>query len=329
MNYIIDAITSFIPSHHRSTSGGWVSFNCIACTHNGHRSDTRHRGGIIYNTDTIGYSCFNCGFKARWQVGTKLSNNMKNLMIWLGLPDDIINKCKLEAIRLNDPNHKNEVLQQLMPEFFPRDLPNGSRLISSWLDDTPENLIPILNYLKTRNLCLDDCNWYWSDDSSFKDRLIIPFYYRSKLVGYTARSINKNAKLKYISDQQTSYVYNLDKQNYNKKFAILCEGPFDAISIDGISTLGNSINAGQRLLISQLQREIIVVPDRDIAGKTLLNVAKDCKWSVSFPDWHPDIKDVNDAVIKYGRLYTLHSILNARHTNEIKIKLLSKTWFRK
>ena len=39
------------------------------------------------------------------------------------------------------------------------------------------------------------------------------------------------------------------------------------------------------------------------------------------------IKDVNDAVMKYGRMYTLHTIVSSTEDSELKIKLRSKQWF--
>jgi len=45
---------------------------------------------------------------------------------------------------------------------------------------------------------------------------------------------------------------------------------------------------------------------------------------VSFPDWHKDVKDVNDAVVRYGKLFTLKSILDAKQSNSLKINLLRK-----
>ena len=47
-------------------------------------------------------------------------------------------------------------------------------------------------------------------------------------------------------------------------------------------------------------------------------------WSVSLPPWEEDIKDVADAVKKYGRLYTLATILHYQEDNKIKIELYKK-----
>ena len=43
-------------------------------------------------------------------------------------------------------------------------------------------------------------------------------------------------------------------------------------------------------------------------------------------DWEDEVKDVHDAVMKYGRMYTLHTIAFPEDS-ELKIKLRSKQWF--
>jgi len=47
-------------------------------------------------------------------------------------------------------------------------------------------------------------------------------------------------------------------------------------------------------------------------------------YSVSLPNWHDDVKDVNDAVIKYGKLATMLSILQSETTSKIKIEMRKK-----
>ena len=105
------------------------------------------------------------------------------------------------------------------------------------------------------------------------------------------------------------------------------EGPLDAIGVDGVALLGSEVKDQQALLLKTLNKEVILVPDRDENGKHLVEQAMELGWSVSMPEWTEDIKDVNDAVIKYGKIFTLHSIVNAKESNELKIKLRSKQWF--
>ena len=45
------------------------------------------------------------------------------------------------------------------------------------------------------------------------------------------------------------------------------------------------------------------------------------------PDWDHDIKDISDAVGKYGRLHTLYAIIKNAQESQLKIKLRMKKWF--
>ena len=56
-----------------------------------------------------------------------------------------------------------------------------------------------------------------------------------------------------------------------------------------------------------------------------VNVAIKQGWSVSFPPWEDDIKDASDAVMRYGRLFTVKSVLDSVETNATKIKILAKS----
>ena len=66
------------------------------------------------------------------------------------------------------------------------------------------------------------------------------------------------------------------------------------------------------------------MPDRDRPGAKMIKSALANNWSVSMPPWGDDVKDVADACLKYGRLYTLTTILHYCEDNEIKIQLLKK-----
>ena len=77
-------------------------------------------------------------------------------------------------------------------------------------------------------------------------------------------------------------------------------------------------------IIDSLAREVIVVPDRDRAGVKLIDSALEYGWHVSFPVWQETCKDVSEAVERYGKLFVLKSILDARETGRLKIELKKK-----
>ena len=322
MSIIPDTLKIYLPAKQKHTPSGWVSFNSVCC------SDNRQRGGFIVNEgDAITYHCFNCGFKASWQPGRQLSRGMKLLMRYLNIPDDTINKLSFEAIKLLNEQTLTVINNVAIPTFDTRTLPLNAQPIITYLNDTPEKLIPILEYINSRGLYLEDYNFYWTPNTGFNHRLIIPFYYQNKIVGYTARAVTQD-KNRYFSEQQPGYVFNLDRQHNDRKFVIVAEGPIDAISIDGCALLGSDIKDQQNWLLQQLHKEIILVPDRDKAGKKVIQQALDYGWSVSMPNYPDGVKDINDCVVKIGRLATLWLIIQSTLSNPLKIQLKEKQWFK-
>lgn len=329
MTIIIDTVNLHLPSKRKNTPSGWTSFNAVCCHHMGTSADTRNRGGIMLN-EGVTYHCFNCGFKSSWQPGRLISKKFKKLLRWLNVSDELVNKCTLEALRLKeDINYKSK--SNPFPTFINKELPIGSKSFSDWMYNTeilPNGFVNALEYITQRSLDPLAYPYYYSNELGFRNRIIIPYFYKQRVVGWTARSINEG-KPKYLSDQQPGYVFNLDNQDYNRKYVIVCEGPFDALSIDGVAIQGSEINDTQSFLINRLGKNVIVLPDRDQTGLKIVKQAIEKNWSVSFPDWEHTIKDANDATKKYGKLYTLYSILKNKQDSKLKIELYAKKWFKK
>ena len=86
----------------------------------------------------------------------------------------------------------------------------------------------------------------------------------------------------------------------------------------------NAISDDQAEILKQLNKKVIVVPDHDKSGMDIINRAIDLGFHVSIPEWDDDVKDVNDAVIKYGKLPTLLSILQSATNSKIKIEVKRK-----
>ena len=328
MSIVKEKLLQFAPIKRKQTPSGWISFNAPCCHHNGTSADTRGRGGLIGNTDGgISYHCFNCGYKASWQPGRNLSYKMKNLMKWFNAPDDVITKLALDVMKLNEGETDNFYTVQL-PTFVDVELPQDAKPIKDIENDIPTHLIDVLKYMKERNLYLDDYNFYWSPSLGYRDRLIIPFYYNKKIVGFTARTFLPNKRPKYLSNQQPGYVFNFDEQRPEKIFVIVCEGPIDAIHVEGVAVLGSEIKDQQVAMINSLNKQVIVVPDKDKAGSKMIETALEQGWSVSMPDWGKDINDIGDCVKQHGKLYTLYSIVNNSESSKLKIQLREKQWLK-
>jgi hypothetical protein len=318
---IVDVIKNYWTTGRKTkrSPSGWITGNAVCCPHNGSTIDTRSRGGLIQTGTDLSYHCFNCGYKASYQPGRHLTRKMKQLLVWLGASDDVINKLTLEALKVEADANVLEAIT--IPVFENKPLPNDSILLSE--ATVSDFTIPAIEYVYSRGLTLDSYNFYVS--YKLADRIIIPYYYEKRVVGFTARKLT-DGKPKYYSEQTPGYVFNLDNQSWDHQYVIVVEGPIDALSINAIAILGADIMEKQALQINNLNRQVILVPDRDKDGLRTIDQAISYGWAVSMPPWSADCKDTNDALRKYGKIYTLSSILDSAETYELKIRLRAKQW---
>ena len=322
MTLVLDRFRSLLPKIKTSPSG-WISFNAPCCQHRGHARDTRKRAGIMFSEGVV-YNCFNCKYTASWQPGRTLTEKFKTLCRWLGANDDEIKHLVFEALKTEsldyDPEHFVEKVK-----FIKKELPEATMTIAEWvnsayLPDIAEDIGKIIDYLIDRGFDPLDDNFCWSPASGFIDRVIIPFKYDGVIVGNTARKV-KEGRPKYLSDQHPFFVFNIDAQDPLNKYVFVCEGPFDALAVDGVALLTNEISQQQAHIINQLGKEVIVIPDQDQAGLMLIKQAIDYDWSVAFPNWAADIKDCADAVKKYGKLFVVVDAIKTAQHGEIKISV--------
>lgn len=307
----------------RPSPKGWISCNCVMCVMNGQsRPDSKHRGAVIYSPEgSVTYKCFNCGFKASWSPGRTLSFRMRKLLRQLGFDEAEVQRLNLELLSQADL----DILTTREPE-------------PAWNPDWQEydfgfTLLPVtdqekIEYLESRQL-MDLAVWLETDATyaAMNHRVILPYTYDNMIVGYLARYVGQKPDniAKYIRRAPADYVYGLDSQRETRQYIIVTEGEFDALLTKGVSVGSNQLSDRQAQLIEDLNIEPIVIPDADKPGRVLVDKAADYGWSVSFPEWE-GCKDVGDAVMKYGRLFAVRSILDAVEHSPTKIRLLGKRY---
>lgn len=312
-------ILTIVPGRKKLTSSGWYSFNAICCGHFGHRPDKRGRGGIKFDGESNwSMHCFNCGFKCGFTLGKSLTKNTKLLLNWCGVEESQIQKYNLESLQYKDLiDYVKVKKQKIKIKFKEHKLPEGELLDVS----NPDHKLYV-DYLISRKINPQSYPFLLTplENGRMKNRIIIPYTFNNKIVGHTSRFLD-NKIPKYINEQQSGYVFGMDLQKKEWQVCILTEGIFDALSINGCALTHNTINDDQVELLSYLRKPIIFVPDRDKTGLKTCDRALELGYSVSIPNWQDDVKDVNDAVIKYGKLATILSILQSATTSKVKIEL--------
>ncbi len=322
-----DLFRQWVPASVRVSPSGWYSYNAVCCHHRGHRADTKKRAGVKYENNGFAYHCFNCGFSASWQPGQLLSNNLRNWLRWSGADQDTVMKINFSLLRNRD--EQDRALAPLIKSFEDRPLPATlmNLLDTQAVEQHYDITEPIYQYLIDRGLgdCLGRFYFDTAQQGPLKNRVILPFTLDGKNIGYTARAIG-DQKPKYYNYSQTGYVFNTDWVKNSYKYCLVFEGVMDAVLFNGVGVMGNEVHKDQHVLINRLGKHTVVVPDRDQAGLKLIESALAHGYSVSFPNWDAGVKDANDAVLKYGRLFTLVSILENIETQpakiEVKLKLM-------
>ena len=194
MEILKQVILNNLPSKARSTSK-CISFNCPCCVYMGEqRPDSRGRGGLFIEMDTIGYNCFNCRFKCRQEKGQKLNFKTKKFMELLGVPHTDINRAQLESLKNSSVAYsvlgmesKPAYKPQVDLDFTTVELPPNTKLVHDIIT-TEENtdLIDVYNYAIDRGI--ENYPFLmWCNDKTNKmnRRLLIPYMYRGNVRVYS------------------------------------------------------------------------------------------------------------------------------------------------
>lgn len=311
-------VVSYLPGKRKQTPSGWISFNAPCC------GDKRQRGGLKANEQGWSYHCFNCGTTASFILGRTLGFKARRFLSLLGVPENEIEHINLESLRhrnihglLEDRQKTFNALADIKFEEFD-DFPPYSEVL------TEEG--KYRDYLRSRHVPEDYPVMIQQKNDGVhwvRPNVVIPFTYDNKVVGWTARMLDGKIP-KFINHTQPGYVFGTDLQHPDWEHVLVMEGIFCALSISGLAVMHNAISDAQARLIRSLGKQITVVPDQDTAGLELIDRAVELGWAVSIPNWGDHNKDVNDAVVEYGKLATLMMIMQARETSKIKIELAKK-----
>lgn len=313
-------------------SNGWHARNCMLCHLSGESMDTRNRLGIRYSPDgSIGFHCFNCGASGRYVPGFPLSGDFITLLTEINVPEKAIKEINFHAFM--EATHVQsefvKVEQRLVDLWEKQEFPEDAKSIEEWLRSgcRDKRLMEVTDYAYSRGV-EDFSKIFWTPTTvlgkpRIDTRFLIPMIFKGNVLGYVGRNISETSNRripKYLNVTPPHFIYNIDNQYDGRKYVILYEGILDAFLLDGICCMGNEISEEQAKFIGRIAEEIVVVPDFDLSGRSLVDIALEFGWKVSFPDWY-ECKDAGDAIQKYGKILTLESILDSVEEDPMTINL--------
>ena len=297
---------------------GWQAVRCQVC--NDH---TRKglRGAFLFDNNIVVYKCWNCGHLAKYDPleHEHMSKNMIRVLDDFGVPSDEWQQVILSSPAYRDGGKKSETKKSevtniepkeiKMPDFF---YPLSSVPVDDELGKAAREYLtvergidpeayPFMLAHKAINPKLH--KWL--------GRLIMPIYKNNRLIYYIGRALyDATKKYETPATPKEKVIYGFDKLfEHTEAPLIIVEGWFDAFSIDGIATLGNVITPYQAQWLNRSRREKIYIPDTAGDGRRAAEQALDFGWSISTPDIGSNCKDMNDAVVKYGKMYVMQSII--------------------
>jgi len=306
---------------------GWFKTRCMVC--NDHQPGTSGfkglRGNFLLDGNILAYNCYNCGIKTKFDPMT--SNGFSKTFIEIfksfNIPETEYNKVLIN--NLGNYKKKSNIKQQLI-DIEPKKikLPEHFYL----LKDADDKWATIArHYLKKRLIEPDGHEFFLSTGKGkygkkWKGRVIFTVYKDSKLVYYQGRALINSLIRKYETPavDKCNILYNYDAlQSYSEKPVFIVEGWFDAVLINGVAIFGKYLSKEQIMWLSKSPREKVIIPDKFGDGQQLANQAINLGWSVSFPEFG-NCKDVTDAMIKFGKLYVIDSIMkNIKKSVEAQI----------
>lgn len=334
---IEDLVRQYVTFRHGIASQGW---NVTYCEYCGDGSRTKGpRGGWMFTDggETAFYHCFNCGCNESFSTQREypFSKNMPKVFDSFGIPSKDINaillKSKSKAIKAGklDQSPKTVTHKKLeIPDHFVflKDCSDdGAKLAKKFLSKNYGLTTKHYSFMYGSGVTSSTDPKIKSQAKYLAGRLIIPYFKSGQMIYYQARDVTENSKLKYISPEipKSSILFNIDMLYLSTDMPLyVTEGALDAIHLNGIAVLGNEISSTQRDMLKSSKRRKILVPDFNGDSARLCEQFIENGWDVSFPEYRSSCKDVSEAVVKYGKLYTAKDIVeNIKNSKEAKMLL--------
>lgn len=272
---------------------GTYNFRCPYCG-DSVKKQNKARGYLFSMRDSFVYKCHNCGVTRNFSQFLKDQNT--------NLHDEYVMERYKEGMtgknyQVKTPDFKPFVTKPVFKKNIFSELPNIESLNTTH---------PAKQYLLNRKIpesfysnfyYAEDFNAWENNQNTIKEpRIILPLISEDgNVFGYQARSLNKNATLRYITtilDKQYPKLFGLDRINKNENIYIT-EGPFDSLFIrNSLAMCGADVHLGDWGICDP-----VWIYDNEPRNKQIVErVAKTIQHGNKVVIWPDSIKekDIND-----------------------------------
>jgi hypothetical protein len=314
-------VRQYVPLPSNPSSKGWYLTKCRLC------NDYKKRAGFKFEPGAVVYNCFNCAFGAKFipSEHNSVPDKMQAVFDAFAIPKEEFAVLIFKGFVKRTDGAKKE--DSDAPDAIPLKynnlvLPDYIRpLVTDGTGDVYDELA--CAYLETEReidpksypfMLANKAKATPKEYEKWKGRLVIPYYRNGNLIFYQGRDILNSDRVRYTAppDSRDTVLFGYDEiYSYSEKPLYIQEGFFDAHLLgDSVATFTNKMTEQQIEILNRCRRPKVVIPDRKGKGYILALQGLENGWSVSIPDVGESCKDINDAIIKYGRLYVLRSLVD-------------------
>lgn len=354
---------SFVEKYFRLgavSSKGWRN-NLTGCPYCLDGSSKNPRSHFLFMNEEIGWQCFNCGQKHRFNgsnlntfatfVSKSAWKKIGGLLLELK-KENIFPKSSLkdqEELKKVVSDDNLELINYKEVEFPEATLKFSSpKVAARYQKRFTLNKIKATTYLEEHGL-LDDIHTndlYICMDGDYSNRLIFPIYFDGKLISWTARALFPT-RSKYLYppsseefNDRGKIIFGLDKifKSEDVKQIFITESINDAIQLNGMAVLSKNItkeqiailkgfNYRKKRLVFVLDNDKLTKWDKDLKGGELGRLVlreNQPNWFISLPNFGSNIKDVSESMTVNGILETYDKIMSSFVSDFSNLKMKIK-----
>lgn len=277
-------------------------------------NDYKDRAGFRFEGGQVIYNCWNCSTASVYEeFSGRISKKMRSILSAYGIEDSEVSRVVNSTFFVKKEEEPTKLtlktLTKVNTNTPPVKLPpNSFKLLST--EEHADTQLKIITYLDKRGIDLEKYPFFFSTESRFKDRVIIPYYRNGQLIYWQARSLNPQEKKRYDNciASRDAVMFNMDNLNrYSTLPLFVSEGPFDAMAFDGVATLGSKLTDAKIELLGQSKRRLVFVIDKDKNGLSLAEGVLQAGWEITFAPEGAD--DINVAIQRFGKSWTAQQLM--------------------